>query len=405
MSDDQRRMTHDQRPTARGQRSPLVGSRSSLVVCSIVGARPQFIKAAPVSKALRGAGHTEILVHTGQHYDDDMSAVFFRDLELPEPNYNLGVGSGPHGWQTGQMLIRIEEVLLREKPDWVLVYGDTNSTLAGALAACKLHIPLAHVEAGLRSFNREMPEEHNRVLTDHCSDLLFCPTQTAVDNLAREGITKGVHLVGDTMYDAVLQFAEIARQRSTILQDLGLKPNGYLLATVHRPYNTDNPENLCHILAAFAEIKEPIIFPVHPRTRQKMAEFGLLMATNDEATKDERPMTNVRRSSLVIGRLHLIEPVGYLDMLMLEQNARLILTDSGGMQKEAYFFGVPCVTLRPETEWVETVEARWNVVTGANRDLILGAVANGCLGRGIPSKVFGDGKAAKRIVGLLGGNA
>jgi len=215
-------------------------------VVSVVGARPQFIKAAPMGKALRAAGHTEILVHTGQHYDDEMSAVFFRDLEIPEPNYNLGVGSGPHGWQTGQMLIRIEEVLLAEKPDWVLVYGDTNSTLAGALAAVKLRIPLAHVEAGLRSFNREMPEEHNRVLTDHCSDLLFCPTQTAVDNLAREGITQGVHLVGDTMYDAVLQFAEVARQRSTILQDLELEPKGYLLATVHRPYNTDPWEPAQH---------------------------------------------------------------------------------------------------------------------------------------------------------------
>ncbi len=202
-------------------------------VLSIVGARPQFIKAAPVGKALRAAGHTEVLVHTGQHYDDEMSAVFFRELDIPEPDYNLGVGSGPHGWQTGQMLIHLEEVLLAEKPDWVLVYGDTNSTLAGALAAVKLHIPLAHVEAGLRSFNREMPEEHNRVLTDHCSDLLFCPTQTAVNNLAKEGIAQGVHLVGDTMYDAVLQFAETARQRSTILQDLGLKPKGYLLATIH----------------------------------------------------------------------------------------------------------------------------------------------------------------------------
>ena len=202
-------------------------------VLSIVGARPQFIKAAPVGKALRATGHTEVLVHTGQHYDDEMSAVFFRELDIPEPDYNLGVGSGPHGWQTGQMLIHLEEVLLAEKPDWVLVYGDTNSTLAGALAAVKLHIPLAHVEAGLRSFNREMPEEHNRVLTDHCSDLLFCPTQTAVNNLAKEGIAQGVHLVGDTMYDAVLQFAETARQRSTILQDLGLKPKGYLLATIH----------------------------------------------------------------------------------------------------------------------------------------------------------------------------
>ena len=218
------------------------------------------------------------------------------------------------------------------------------------------HIPLAHVEAGLRSFNREMPEEHNRVLTDHCSELLFCPTQTAVDNLAREGITQGVHLVGDTMYDAVLQFAEIARQRSTILQDLGLKSKGYLLATIHRPYNTDVPENLRNILAAFAEIEEPIIFPIHPRTRQRIVEFGL---------------SNVKRETW---NVKLIEPVGYLDMLVLEQHARMILTDSGGMQKEAYFFGVPCVTLRLETEWVETVEAGWNVVVGANRVQIVRAV-------------------------------
>ena len=325
-------------------------------ILHVVGARPQFIKAAPVGKALRAAGHTEVLVHTGQHYDDGMSAVFFRELEIPEPDYNLGVGSGPHGWQTGQMLMRIEEVLLAEKPDWVLVYGDTNSTLAGALAACKLRIPLAHVEAGLRSFNREMPEEYNRVLTDHCSDLLFCPTQMAVDNLAREGITKGVHLVGDTMYDAVLQFAEIARQRSTILQDLGLKPKGYLLATAHRPYNTDVPENLRNILTAFAEIGEPLIFPVHPRTWQNISELDGVASFEFNR--------NVR----------MIEPVGYLDMLVLEQNARLILTDSGGIQKEAYWLSVPCVTLRDETEWVETVEAGWNVLAGADMVHIVTAV-------------------------------
>jgi len=360
-------------------------------VVSVVGARPQFIKAAPVGKALQAAGHTEVLVHTGQHYDDEMSAVFFRELEIPEPGYNLGVGSGPHGWQTGQMLMRIEEVLLAEKPDWVLVYGDTNSTLAGALAAIKLHIRLAHVEAGLRSFNREMPEEHNRMLTDHCSDLLFCPTQTAVDNLAREGITKGVHLVGDTMYDAVLQFAEIARQRSTILQDLGLKPKGYLLATVHRPYNTDVPENLRNILAAFAEIEEPIIFPIHPRTRQRIVEFGLDNPQSFDCAQDKSAIRNPK----------LIEPVGYLDMLMLEQHARMILTDSGGMQKEAYFFGVPCVTLRPETEWVETVRAGWNVVVAASRAQILGAV-NGCeWPKGTPPAVFGDGRAAHQIVAWL----
>ena len=376
-------------------------------VVSIVGARPQFIKAAPVGKALRAAGYTEVLVHTGQHYDDEMSAVFFRELEIPEPDFNLEAGSGPHGWQTGQMLARIEEVLLAEKPDWVLVYGDTNSTLAGALAAVKLHIPLAHVEAGLRSFNREMPEEHNRVLTDHCSDLLFCPTQTAVDNLAKEGIAQGVHLVGDVMYDAVLQFAEIARQRSTILQDLGLKPKGYLLATVHRPYNTDIPENLHNILAALAEIEEPVIFPIHPRTRQRIVEFGLdnpqrLDGTRHKSETCTEPCPEPRRrASRSIRNPKLIEPVGYLDMLVLEQHARMILTDSGGMQKEAYFFAVPCLTLREETEWVETVRAGWNVVVAASRAQILGAV-NGCeWPKGTPPAVFGDGRAAHRIVAWL----
>ena len=349
-----------------------------------MGARPQFIKAAPVSKALRKAGHHEILIHTGQHYDYGMSQVFFEELGISEPNTNLGVGSGPHGWQTGQMLMRIEEALVKEKPDWVLVYGDTNSTLAGALAAVKLHIPLAHVEAGLRSFNREMPEEYNRVLTDHCSDLLFCPTETAVGNLTKEGITNGVNLAGDTMYDAVLQFTEIAQKHSTILEDLGLSTRGYLLATLHRPYNTDVPENLKSILAAFLEIREPIVFSVHPRTRQKIDEFGL-----------DNPQSKIRN-------LQFIDPVGYLDMLMLEQNARLILTDSGGMQKEAYFFGVPCITLRPETEWVETVEAGWNVVVGSDRSLIVQKTRT--LQPPFQSKraMFGDGNASELIVQTLG---
>lgn len=350
-------------------------------VVTVLGARPQFVKAAPVSKALQDAGHHEILVHTGQHYDDVMSAVFFRELNLPEPAYNLGVGSGPHGWQTGQMLARIEEVLLAEKPDWVLVYGDTNSTLAGALAAVKLHIPVAHVEAGLRSFNRTMPEEHNRVLTDHCADLLFCPTRTAVDNLAREGITQGVHLVGDVMYDAVLQFGQLAEERSTILNDLGLIPKSYLLATVHRPYNTDDPERLRSILEALVEIGEPVIFPVHPRTRQRME--ALNVQTLDRS--------NVR----------MIEPVGYLDMLMLEQHARLILTDSGGMQKEAYFFAVPCVTLRPETEWAETVRSGWNMLVEADSRRIRDAVKNTAWPEGRPAPIFGDGSAARQIVQIM----
>jgi len=377
-------------------------------LASIVGARPQFIKAAPVSKALRKAGHHEILVHTGQHYDYGMSKVFFEELGISEPDINLGVGSGTHGWQTGQMLMRIEEVLQAEKPDWVVVYGDTNSTLAGALAAVKLHIPLAHVEAGLRSFNREMPEEHNRVLTDHCSDLLFCPTQTAVHNLQKEGfsniIKEGKLLdenffkkqlsapsfelsplvvnIGDTMYDSVLQFSEIAQKRSTILKDLGLKAKGYLLATVHRPYNTDISENLKSILNAFLEIGEPIIFPVHPRTRKRIKESGLL-----------NPKSKIQN-------LKFIDPVGYLDMLVLEQNARVILTDSGGMQKEAYFFGVPCLTLRPETEWVETVEAGWNVVVGSEPSLIVQKALN-MEPPQAKRRMFGDGCAGQRILHLL----
>lgn len=352
-------------------------------VLSVVGVRPQFIKAAPVSKALRVAGHQEYLVHTGQHYDYEMSQIFFEEMDIPRPDINLEVGSGSHGWQTGQMLIHLEEVIQAQRPDWVLVYGDTNSTLAGALAACKLRIPLAHIEAGLRSFNREMPEEHNRVLTDHCADLLFCPTQTAVDNLNREGITTGVHQVGDTMYDAVLQFGDIARQKSTILHDLRLEPKEYLLATVHRPYNTDIPENLHSILTAFSEIDEPIIFPVHPRTRKKINDLKL------------------NNSQSGIHNLKMLEPVGYLDMLMLEQNARLILTDSGGMQKEAYFFGVPCVTLRPETEWEETVKAGWNIIVGANRETILSMFNGHQWPQSRHVDIFGDGKAAYHIVTWL----
>ncbi|RJP50893.1 MAG: UDP-N-acetylglucosamine 2-epimerase (non-hydrolyzing) [Anaerolineaceae bacterium] len=351
-------------------------------VVTIVGARPQFIKAAPVSKALREAGHTEFLLHTGQHYDCGMSQVFFDELGLPVADVNLNVRSGNHGQQTGQMLIGIEEVLLAEKPDWVLVYGDTNSTLAGALAAVKLHIPLAHVEAGLRSFNREMPEEHNRVLTDYCADMLFCPTQTAVDNLSKAGITHGVHLVGDTMYDAVLQFGAIARQRSTILQELGLQPKGYLLATVHRQANTDNAQNLRNILAAFTEIEELIIFPVHPRTRQKIAELGL-----------DNLQSKIRNPKF-------IEPVGYLDMLMLEQSARMILTDSGGIQKEAYWLGVQCVTLRGETEWVETIQSGWNMLVGADREKIKKSVRSPFFLRNNEPLSTKD-RVANRIIFLL----
>ncbi len=349
---------------------------------TIVGARPQFVKAAPVSQVLRPR-HREVLVHTGQHYDAGMSDVFFAELGIPEPDVNLGVGSGSHGQQTGRMLMAIEEVLLAERPDWVLVYGDTNSTLAAALAAVKLGVPVAHVEAGLRSFNRAMPEEHNRVLTDHCADLLFCPTQTAVNLLAAEGVTAGVHLVGDVMVDALRQHAALARQRSDVLDRLGLAPQSYLLATVHRPYNTDLPDNLRSILAAFDDIYRqtgrPVVLPLHPRTRRQMDALGLAAPAG----------------------VRLIEPVGYLDMLALEQAAALILTDSGGVQKEAYTFAVPCVTLRPETEWVETVQAGWNMIVGADRDAIVQAATQRAWPAGPPPPVFGDGHAAERIVEVL----
>jgi len=350
-------------------------------VASIVGARPQFIKAAPVERVLRKVAR-EILVHTGQHYDYEMSAVFFKELDIPEPDYHLGVGSGSHGWQTGQMLIRIEEVLLKEKPDWVLVYGDTNSTLAGALAAVKLHIPVAHVEAGLRSFNRAMPEEHNRVLTDHAADLLFCPTQTAVDNLAREGIKNGVHLVGDVMYDAILHNIKIAERGVNTLSRLGVEPGGYVLATVHRPRNTDDPARLRSIIAALEEIGRDllVIFPAHPRTRKALEAI------------EYRPTTGI----------WLIEPVGYLEMLLLERQARAILTDSGGVQKEAYIFERPCITLREETEWVETVEAGWNRLVGADREAIVRAYREFRLPDDHPP-LFGDGRAAERIVDILTG--
>lgn len=349
-------------------------------VLTVVGARPQFIKAAPVSKVLKQRGHTELFIHTGQHYDRKMSQIFFEELGIDLPDLNLDVRSGSHGWQTARMLERLEAVMLDQPMDWVLVYGDTNTTLAASLAAVKLGIPLAHVEAGLRSFNRSMPEENNRVLTDHCADLLFCPTQTAVTNLRQEGITSGVHLVGDTMFDAVLQFSTIAPQKSTILEDLNLKSGQYVLATLHRPYNTDVPENLHNVLTAFAELDDLVVFPVHPRTRKKIAELT-----------GQADLPNVK----------MIDPVGYIDMLLLEENARLILTDSGGMQKEAYFFGVPCVTLRPETEWIETVEAGWNILVGADRNKIRTA-ANG---KHWPPKalasLFGDGHAAERIVSRL----
>lgn len=341
-------------------------------IVSIVGARPQFIKAAPVSASLRQQ-FSEILVHTGQHYDHGMSAVFFEELGIPEPDYNLSIGSGTHGQQTGQMLAAIEAVLLQEKPDWLLVYGDTNSTLAGAVAAAKLHIPIAHIEAGLRSFNRTMPEEINRILTDHCSRLLFCPTQTAVDNLATEGIRRGVHLVGDVMVDALYYFLPKAEQ-SPILSQHHLPPGEYVLATIHRASNTDTAEALGQVLTCLAQSQWPVLWPIHPRTAAALQRFSLT------------PPANVR----------LIPPVGYLEMLALEKNARFILTDSGGVQKEAYILAVPCLTLREDTEWVETVAQGWNLLVGTDAEKVSEALARPRPDTS-PPPVFGDGAAAAQI--------
>ncbi len=345
-------------------------------VLTVVGARPQFIKASPVSSALKQAGLQEILIHTGQHYDHNMSDVFFRDMNLPTPDVNLNVGSGSHGYQTAQMLTGLELLIEEHKPACVIVYGDTNSTLAGALAAIKLGVPVAHIEAGLRSFNRSMPEEHNRVITDHCADLLFCPTQTAVDLLSREGINDHVFLVGDTMYDALLQYKDVARQRSDILNKLNILPRKYLLLTIHRPYNTDVPAHLSAILSVLEESGESVIFPVHPRTRTHLQDISL--ASN----------------------IQLIKPLGYLDMLWLEHNARMILTDSGGVQKEAYFQSVPCITLRSETEWVETLVAGWNVLTGVDTNGIRLAL-HAPVPTVPPPAVFGDGRAAISIATIM----
>ena len=323
-------------------------------VVTVIGARPQFVKCAPVSKRLRTVAR-EVLIHTGQHYDRNLSDTFFDQLGIPAPDYQLNVGSGPHGQQTGEMLARIEPVLVREKPESVIVYGDTNSALAGALAAAKLNIPVIHIEAGLRSFNREMPEEVNRVVIDHISALLFCPTDTAVRNLATEGITSGVFLVGDVMYDALLQNIEAADHTSTILSKLDLEKHRYVLVTVHRQENTEDISNLCNIVDALGRIAEAgsvVVFPVHPRTRAKLHGLWGPCALN----------------------IRIIDPVPYLDMLQLEKHAEVILTDSGGVQREAFWLDVPCVTLREETEWLETVKSGRNRIVGTDPARIVAAV-------------------------------
>lgn len=416
-----------------------------LKIVTIIGARPQFIKAATVSRAIAQHNNlanatdliTEILIHTGQHYDDNMSRVFFDELEIPKPHYNLGIGSELHGKQTGAMLSAIEEVLIQEKPDIVLTYGDTNSTLAGALAAAKLHIASAHVEAGLRSYNRRMPEEINRIIADELSSLLFCPTETALTNLLREGIggsqvdqlqgldldTQLVFNSGDVMYDSILFNKSLAEKKSNILDRVGLsnysgRPTDYCLATIHRPENTDFPQNLKGILNALNQIVRTgtkVILPLHPRTRAKINEFGLERKFNSLASISSNPTTKVT----------VIDPVGYLDMVQLERYSQAILTDSGGVQKEAYLLGVPCITLRNETEWVETLDAGWNILTGQDTKKILDAFGTishwdgqrppftqSCT-QANPSNPmnpdnpnnsitpFGDGKAAEKIVDII----
>jgi len=347
-------------------------------ILSVVGARPQFIKASPLSLEIRRR-HDERLLHTGQHYDYGMSDVFFEGLGIPKPDYHLGIGSGKHGAQTGAMLAAIEAVLEKDKPDTVIVYGDTNSTLAGALAASKLHIPVAHVEAGLRSFNRAMPEEINRILTDHLSTWLFVPSMTSRDQLCQEGIEAGVHVVGDIMYDALLMHRERAEAHSRILDHLGLSPRSYYVATIHRAENTDKKGNLVRLLEAMNRLPKPVVLPLHPRTSHKMGEYGL------------QPGGNVR----------CIDPLGYLDMLKLQQKASCVLTDSGGVQKEAYYLEVSCVTLRSETEWVETVTTGWNLLCGTDPDRIVAGVAQmeGC--KAPHPHLYGEGDTAKRIVEVL----
>lgn len=346
-------------------------------IASVVGARPQFVKAAALSRALADS-FDETLIHTGQHYDHNMSDVFFSELGIRPPAYNLGIGNGSHAEQTGKMLVGLEKIFNELRPSLVLVYGDTNSTLAGALAAAKIHIPVAHVEAGLRSFNRTMPEEINRVLTDHLSEWLFCPTNAAVENLAREGIQKNVYQVGDVMYDALLHNLAQARERSTILDALALQSGEYALATVHRAANTDDPVRMRSILDGFSQLDTCIVFPLHPRTRRLLPNYGLDLPPN----------------------VTLLDPVGYLDMLMLEENAACILTDSGGMQKEAYLMGVRCITLREETEWVETVEAGWNKLVGADAEAIRLAYQTWFPERA-RQKLYGNGQAAQTICNIL----
>ena len=347
-------------------------------IATIIGARPQFIKASMVSKEIsKHNSIKEIIIHTGQHFDKNMSHVFFEEMGIPAPNYNLNIHSLSHGAMTGRQIEEIEKLLIKENPDWVMAYGDTNSTLAGVLAAVKLHIPIIHIEAGLRSFNRKMPEEINRIICDQISNLLLCPSKTAVVNLNNEGITVGVHNVGDVMYDASLHFSQVSENKSHILNHLDLEPQKYILATIHRSENTDFRNRLENIFSAFSKAPFPVVIPMHPRTKKKLIEFNI-------------PLN---------GQIKPIDPIGYLDMIMLEKNAEKIATDSGGIQKEAYFFGVPCITLRDETEWIELVNCRANILVGSSRKKISEALNTKI--KFEVDEIYGDGYSAKKIIKII----
>lgn len=348
-------------------------------IVTVVGARPQFVKAFAVSRELQDE-HEEVLVHTGQHYDEELSGVFFEELGIPEPQYNLGVGSGSHGEQTAAMLEGIESVVDEENPDVVLLYGDTNSTLAGAIAAAKLDPVVAHVEAGLRSYNREMPEEVNRVLTDHAADLLFPPSESAAETLAEEGVTDGVHVVGDVMYDAILWAREVARTESDVLDRVGVTDGSYTLATVHRAGNTDDRENLEAVFEGLAGADARVVLPVHPRTEERLREYDMWEWANEE--------------------IDIIEPVGYLDFVRLLDGATCVATDSGGVQKEAFFLETPVITLREETEWIETLENGWNRLVGKDTGRITELIDSE-IETGERTNPYGDGNAAGKVEGIL----
>ena len=346
-------------------------------IISVVGARPQFIKLAILSKELR-ENHNEIIIHTGQHYDDNMSKYFFEEMQIAKPDYNLNIGSGSHGKQTAEMLIGLEDIFLHQKPDVVITFGDTNTTLATGLAATKLNIPVAHVEAGLRSHNREMPEEINRILTDHISDYLFAPTLTAMENIKIENLYGKPFLVGDVMYDSLLYYGKIAEQKSRILKNLKLKQKEYILLTLHRPYNVDNICKLQNIFSALKQTKKIIILPVHPRSRKMIESTNTIIPEN----------------------ISIIEPLGYLDFIFLQKHSEKIITDSGGIQKEAYLNGIPCITIRPETEWIETVKAGWNVLVGDKKDQLIENCLHFKPSHNRP-RYFGDGNSSKKIISIL----